>query len=78
LPLPSHFEAAAEDVDEDTIAKEIVCGPDADKHLDKIRGYAKAGYDHVCIHQVGPDQAGFMKFYAREILPRIAKLKKAA
>jgi len=78
LPLPSHFEAAAEDVDEDAIAAEVVCGPDADKHLEKIGEYAKAGYDHVCIHQVGPDQAGFMKFYAREILPKITTLKQAA
>jgi coenzyme F420-dependent glucose-6-phosphate dehydrogenase len=78
LPLPSHFEEAVEDVDEDTIAEEIVCGPDADRHIEKIREYAKAGYDHVCIHQVGPDQAGFMEFYAREILPKIGDLKKAA
>ena len=78
LPLPSHFEEAVEDIDEDTIAEEIVCGPDPDKHLEKIHAYAKAGYDHVCIHQVGPDQAGFMEFYAREILPNIGDLKKAA
>ena len=78
LPLPSHFEAAAEAADEEAIAKEIVCGPDPARHLEKIREYAKAGYDHVCIHQVGPDQAGFMKFYEREILPKTEKLKKAA
>ena len=78
LPLPSHFEAAVEDVDDDTVAKEIVCGPDPEKHLEKIRAYAQAGYDHVCIHQVGSDQAGFMRFYAREILPNLRKLKRAA
>jgi G6PDH family F420-dependent oxidoreductase len=78
LPLPSHFEAAVEDVDEETVANEIVCGPDPDRHLEKIHAYATAGYDHVCIHQVGPDQAGFMEFYAREILPKIGDLKKAA
>jgi G6PDH family F420-dependent oxidoreductase len=78
LPLPSHFEAAVADVDEETVANEIVCGPDPDKHLEKIHEYAKAGYDHVCIHQVGPDQAGFMDFCAREILPNIGDLKKAA
>jgi hypothetical protein len=79
LPLPSHFESAVSSVTEEQVAEEIVCGPDPAKHLDKIREYAKAGYDHVCVHQVGPDQAGFMRFYEREILPRMArKLKRAA
>jgi coenzyme F420-dependent glucose-6-phosphate dehydrogenase len=78
LPLPSHFEAAAEIVDEDMVAEEVVCGPDPEKHLEKIREYVTAGYDHVCIHQVGPDQAGFMRFYEREILPNVGGLKKAA
>jgi hypothetical protein len=48
-----------------------VCGPDPDRHLEKIREYAKGGFDHVCIHQVGPDQEGFFRFYAREILPKL-------
>ena len=78
LPLPSHFEAAVEHVDEEMVAEEIVCGPDPERHLEKIREYVTAGYDHVCIHQVGPDQAGFMRFYAREILPHVAEFKKAA
>jgi coenzyme F420-dependent glucose-6-phosphate dehydrogenase len=71
LPLPSHFEDATEDVTEDQVAESVVCGPDPDRHLAKIREYIKGGFDHVCIHQVGPDQAGFMRFYAREILPKL-------
>ena len=78
LPLPSHFESAAELVTEDAIAKEIVCGPDPEKHLEKIREYEKAGFDHVCIHQVGPDQEGAIRFYEREILPSFTKRRKAA
>jgi hypothetical protein len=78
LPLPSHFGSAAELVDEDTVAEEIVCGPDRDRHLAKTREYVEAGYDHVCIHQVGPDQAGFMRFYERDVLPNIDALAKAA
>jgi coenzyme F420-dependent glucose-6-phosphate dehydrogenase len=78
LPLPSHFEAAAELVDEEAVAKDVVCGPDPERHLEAIRKYARAGYDHVCVHQVGPDQQGFMKFYAREVLPKIRALRAAA
>ena len=68
LPLPSHFEQAAEAVDEETIAEVIVCGPEPEAHLDGIRRFADAGFDHVYVHQVGPDQGGFIDFYAREIL----------
>jgi coenzyme F420-dependent glucose-6-phosphate dehydrogenase len=71
LPLPKHFEEEAELVDEDDIAESVICGPDPQAHLDAIAEYAEAGYDHVYVHQVGPDQDGFFDFYEREILPRI-------
>jgi coenzyme F420-dependent glucose-6-phosphate dehydrogenase len=71
LPLPAHFEAVAKLVTEDEIAESIICGPDPKKHLDAIREYVEAGYDHVCVHQVGKDQKGFFEFYAEEILPKL-------
>jgi G6PDH family F420-dependent oxidoreductase len=74
LPLPEHFEAVAELVTEDQVAESIVCGPDPARHLAAIRKYAAAGYDHVCIHQVGKDQKGFFEFYAEEILPQVKSL----
>ena len=73
LPLPEHFEAVAELVTEDAVAESMTCGPDPDKHLAAIAKYAQAGYDHVCVHQVGPDQEGFMKFYADEVMPRLGR-----
>jgi len=72
LPLPSHFESAATMVDERDVAESVVCGPDPDRHLEAIRGFEEAGVDQVFVHQVGPDQDGFMRFYEREILPRLA------
>ncbi|MBV8080598.1 MAG: hypothetical protein JO186_09530 [Actinobacteria bacterium] len=59
-------------VDEEAIADAVVCGPDADLHRKKIREFEDAGFDHVYIHQVGPDQDGFMRFYAGEILGAFA------
>jgi coenzyme F420-dependent glucose-6-phosphate dehydrogenase len=56
----------------------VVCGPDPERHLAAIARYAEAGYDHVCVHQVGPDQTGFMRFYQREILPKIPARASAA
>jgi coenzyme F420-dependent glucose-6-phosphate dehydrogenase len=70
LPLPAHFEQASRSVTEDQVAEAIVCGPDPERHVAKIRDYVDAGYDHVYVHQVGPDQEGAIDFYRREVLPR--------
>jgi hypothetical protein len=43
-----------------------------------ITTYAEAGYDQICVHQVGPDQEGFMRFYERDVLPRLSRLRAAA
>src|SRR6476646_5078211 len=59
LPLPAHFEEATEVLDTDDIAASVVCGPDPERHRAAIQEYVDAGYDHVYVHQVGPDQAGF-------------------
>ena len=71
LPLPSHFEEAAEQIEEEDIGESIVCGPDLDRHVAAIREYVDAGYDHVYVHQIGPDQAGFLEFCERELLPAL-------
>ena len=70
LPLPRHFEQAAEKVTEDDVAEKVVCGPDVERYVELIDEYEQAGYDHVYLHQVGPDQEGFFRFAERELLPR--------
>jgi coenzyme F420-dependent glucose-6-phosphate dehydrogenase len=76
LALPSYFEAAAEMVSEDDIAEAVVCGPDPEPHLEQLRSAIEAGFDHVFLHQIGPDQEGFFRFYEREVLPRVGELAK--
>jgi coenzyme F420-dependent glucose-6-phosphate dehydrogenase len=78
LPLPKHFEDAAKLVTEEAVAESVTCGPDPEKHVEAIKEYAKAGYDHVCVHNVGPEQEGFIRFYEREVLPKLSALKAAA
>jgi G6PDH family F420-dependent oxidoreductase len=73
LPLPRHFEQAAETVTVDDVADKIACGPDPKRHIEAIKGFVDAGYDHVYIHQVGPDQDGFFRFYADEVLPALRR-----
>ena len=69
LATPSDFEA--EDVSADEVAEKVVLGPDPKTHLNLIRRYEEAGYDHVYVHQIGPDQHGFFAFYQEEILPEL-------
>jgi G6PDH family F420-dependent oxidoreductase len=71
LPTPTHFEQAAGMVTEDDVAETVVCGPDPERHLEGIQEYVDAGYTHVWVHQIGPDQEGFFRFYEREVLPKL-------
>ena len=71
LALPAHFEQAVSMVHEDDVAQAIICGPDPERHIAAIQQFAAAGFDHVSIHQVGPDQEGFFRFYGREVLPKL-------
>jgi coenzyme F420-dependent glucose-6-phosphate dehydrogenase len=69
LPHPKHYEQAVTLVTEDDVAEVITCGPDAELHRAAIQERLDAGYEHVHVYQVGPDQEGFFRFYEREILP---------
>jgi coenzyme F420-dependent glucose-6-phosphate dehydrogenase len=72
LPLPRHFRQATATLTHEQVAEAVVCGPDVDRHREAIERFAQAGFDHVYVHQVGPDQQGFLRFYEREILSRAA------
>ncbi|HEX3795899.1 MAG TPA: TIGR03557 family F420-dependent LLM class oxidoreductase [Acidimicrobiales bacterium] len=71
LPMPAHFESAASNVTEDTVADAIACGPDPERHIKAITEYLDAGFDEVYVNQIGPDQAGFFDFFSRDVLPRL-------
>jgi G6PDH family F420-dependent oxidoreductase len=72
LPMPAHFEQASESVTADQIRETILCGPKEQPILDKIAEYEKAGFTHVYIHQVGPDQEGFLRFARRALVPQFS------
>src|SRR6185369_11315533 len=54
LKTPKLIEAASAQTDPDDIAEEVICGPDPEVHLEKIRKFTDAGFDHVYVHQIGP------------------------
>jgi coenzyme F420-dependent glucose-6-phosphate dehydrogenase len=69
LKQPSHFECAFEPISEDMVAEVVTCGPDPRRFLDAIEKAHRAGYTHVCLHQIGPEQQQFIEFAERELLP---------
>ena len=71
LATTSHYQAVADLVSEDAVAEQVVCGPDPEKHLEPIRAFEQAGFDHVFVHQIGPEQESFIRFYADKILPKL-------
>ena len=71
IKTPKLFGQAVKSVREEDVAESVVCGPDARRHLEAINRFAEAGYDHVYLHQVGPDQEGFFRFYEERILPEL-------
>jgi G6PDH family F420-dependent oxidoreductase len=67
LRTVKHFEQVTAMVTKEDIAKAITCGPDPEPYVKQLQKYLDAGFDHLYIHQVGPDQAGFFKFFEREL-----------
>src|SRR5205823_3747201 len=50
----------------------LTLGPDPDDYLAELKEYEDAGYTHAYIHQIGPDQEGFLDFARRELLSHFA------
>jgi len=47
-----------------------VSGPDPEPYVRALGRCVAAGFTTVHLHQVGPDQCGFLEFSARELRPR--------
>jgi hypothetical protein len=67
----------SEHVSPDMVAKKIPCGPSADRHLEAIGQFIKAGSDHIILVQVGADQDYFFDFFKRELAPSLRAKKSA-
>jgi G6PDH family F420-dependent oxidoreductase len=72
IPTVEGFEAASQFVRPEDMAESVGAGPDPDKHLAAIRKFADAGFDHICLLGVGPDQAGFIDFFEKALKPKLA------
>ena len=51
------------------VGQKIPCGPDPQVHAEAIRKFVQAGFDHVAIVGIGPDQDSFIRFFEKELRP---------
>lgn len=76
LALPRDFERVAALVREEDVVRVVVCGPDPERHHAAVASFAAAGFNRIYVHQIGPDQEGFFRFYERRVLPRFVQSSK--
>lgn len=77
VPDTEGFAAATQHISAETVAEMVSCGPSPERHLEAIDRYARAGFDHLILVQVGPDQQAFIDFFQRELAPRLRRRKAA-
>jgi G6PDH family F420-dependent oxidoreductase len=69
LATPKHFEDAVEAMGKVEIPEDSVFGPKPEPYIEAIQSLQENGFDHIYIHQVGPDQEGFLDFFKSTLLP---------
>jgi G6PDH family F420-dependent oxidoreductase len=75
LPNTDSFAAASRHVPVEAVAQAVSCGPSPDRHLKAIDRYLQAGFDHIILVQIGPDQEAFFDFFRRELAPALSNLR---
>jgi coenzyme F420-dependent glucose-6-phosphate dehydrogenase len=78
LPTWTHFEQAAQLVREEDLAERVACGPDPARAIEVAREYLDAGVTHLHVHQVGPDQEPFIRWWTEEVQPALRDLRIAS
>lgn len=71
LEIPKFFEQACQMVSKEDVreAESIVTDPDPQTHVENVQQFVDEGYDHIYVHQVGPNQEDFFEFYDENVLP---------
>lgn len=73
LQLPEEFDAATENVKLEDIDKVIPLITDRDELLAIFDEISSLGFQEVFLHNVSRDQAGFLRFMAEEVFPKLPK-----
>ena len=68
---PVEMEKLADALPVERTASRWIVSTDPDEHVEKIGAYVALGFRHLVFHAPGPDQARFLRLYAKEVLPRL-------
>ena len=71
LPTPRHFDIAAADVTDATVAGAVRISADPARHVAWLREYADLGFDEIYLHHVGQDQRAWLETAATDVLPAL-------
>lgn len=74
LPNVVNFDAAVSTVRDEDLAEVAGIGSDPDAHVEAIMAFVDAGFDEICVVQVGDDKDGFFRLWTDELAPRLAKV----
>jgi len=74
LPNTTNFQSFAQVVSEEEVAQSIPCGPRVEPIVRAVKQWVAAGFTELALVQIGPTQAEFCDFYARELGPALRAL----
>lgn len=77
LPGVAAFEEATRYIKPDDLRESVPHGPDVDTYVEAVKKFTDAGFDHVVLLSVGPDQESFIRFFQEKLGPRLRSLGKA-
>jgi len=77
LPDTAGFAAASRYISPEMVARHISCGPSLEHHLKAVNRYVEAGYDHIILVQIEPEQDAFLDFFKRELARTLDRQKAA-
>lgn len=71
LPLPEHFDAAAEYVTPSDVEKSVLISSDLGRHTAWLFELAELGFDRLYLHHVGQEQQRFIDAFGAKVIPEL-------
>jgi coenzyme F420-dependent glucose-6-phosphate dehydrogenase len=68
---PEDFAAMAQFVKPEHFANRVLISADPDEHAAHVQRFVDIGFDEIHVHNVGRNQAEFIRFYSDQVLPKL-------
>jgi hypothetical protein len=68
---PEDFESMAKLVRPEHYKNRVLISPDLDAHVAQIQHYIDLGFGEVYVHNVGRNQAEFIRVYGERVVPKL-------